>query len=957
MGCCHLNAPPLSNLPINPKEKGAPEANRERTFESELEMNVPCNGVECTSPFDGMSQPMLPIAPSNEEFLKGVFGEEWPRAHVTGFVEDPYDLDSLNLRHYWGGGPAEKRLVRCLPGYNNYFTISLFRLGDDYSPHRRKDLHDATYVITIDDVHDKVPVENLKALPSPSYILETSPGNEQWGYILTTPETNPARVDALLNGLVAAGIAQDNKDPGMKGVTRYVRLPVGSNTKKKYGNPFGCRMKKWEPQHTHALEDLGRPFNIDLTNITPGLGARAYIPLDETVDPVLPLLSQAGLLKGILKPGAYEMECPWLADHTGGADSGAAYLSPFGFKCHHGHCDTKNFSDLLAYLDMEIPGARAALEWAKRVSQFDNGNLWPFEIAETWKTEIGIKDHGSWLLHLRVLDPARYDALLRKWEFFGVAGRAAVDGFEAQALMEATKADDVLAAREKARQGAQEAVIREFGTDDQQDQAALTAACEATTAHYEQRRTQWASDLKMRVQVLDSLRDLYQRKLETELAAAGEKDGVDDGKPGKPLNIRIPAPATSLQDGRVLFEDLRKHIAKYVVATLEQLTALTVYVLFTHAHQQGLLGLAPKLGLLAPVKEAGKSTAAKTVAALGGASYGILDVTGPLLFRVFECSPVPFTLLLDEFDAKAKDMPEQVRAVLNGGYDIETAAVARCTGDDHEPREFGCYGPQIYCAIGAVPDTVASRSIIIQMRRAGLSDKFERRYTLDDTRLGLEAHLAGRAARWTADNISEVKKRLRTVKVPDLGSPRREDNWRPMFAIMEVMFGTVPADIEAAARSLSTTGTDRADAVSMLMDDLAALVVGVFGVKWNAVTTSTPRAGLPTVLILEYLNSLDARPWSTWARGTPIDAKRLARILQPLAVSPTDLGPSKARWKGYPIDTLASAFNSYVADMPTALTADQKQEVKTAVKALQSPHDPSFPTWPVSWSVTPEAKP
>lgn len=358
---------------------------------------------------------------SNEEFLKGIFGDQWERAHVTSFKEDPYDLDALGLRHYWGGAAAKTQLQYCLDNRNTYYVISLFELSEDGKARRRKDLHEATYVITIDDVYDKVPAENLANLPGPSYKLETSENNEQWGYILETPETNQARVDALLNGLVAAGIADDMKDPGMKGVTRYVRLPVGSNTKKKYGVPFKCKLISWQPDKRYRLEDLARPFGIDVTNVS-SVSSKYGSGLNETDDPIIPLLHQAGIFKGKIKPHTYDVECPWVHEHTGAADSGAAYLSPFGFRCHHGHCDTRNFGDLMDHLETELPGSKKAVSWAEMIHSFDDHNRWPFEIAKTWKSREDIEGHKGWLSYLEKLDPLEYNNLTEAWDvLYGVS--------------------------------------------------------------------------------------------------------------------------------------------------------------------------------------------------------------------------------------------------------------------------------------------------------------------------------------------------------------------------------------------------------------------------------------------------------------------------------------------------------------------------------------------------------
>jgi hypothetical protein len=829
----------------------------------------------------------------------------------------------------------------------------LFEASDDHKARRRKDLHKATYVIVIDDVIEKVNPEKLKNLPPPSYILETSPGNEQWGYILEVPEVNQARVDKLLDGLVASGIADDGRDPGMKGVTRYVRLPVGSNTKAKYKEVFLCKLTLWEPSRVHRLEDLARPFSIDVANIQPK-SQKYGAGIPETLDPVVPLLSQIGIFKGKVKPDTYDVECPWMHEHSGAADTGSAYLSPFGFKCHHGSHADKHFEDLLNYIDDQLPGAIAAIRWARCVRDFDDDNRWPFQVAATRKTKKEISDHAGWLHHLRVLDPLKYDQLKEGWVMFGSVTSEEISALETHAQQNLESAGGKAEAEDAAHSEAAAAILLSFGNLTGQEQAVLLTACRAAVLEYEKNREGWANALSVRRSVLDEQRALYQKALDTALVDAGIVE-EDDGKQGRPLSVSIPKPALTTQNGPAVFQDSFDHLKGNVVAEPEQHTAMALYALFTHAHQQGLHGLAPKLGLLSPTKEAGKSTAAKTIAALGGAGITYIDVSGPILFRSYEQIDTPFTMYLDEFDAKANDMPEPLRAILNAGYDIETARVPRCVGDDHEVREFHCYGPQVFCCIDKMPDTITSRSIIINMRRAGRGDTWQRRYSLDDARKQTEAALAGRAARLIEDNIEAMKDRLKTVKMPDLGSPRREDNWRPLFAIADVMFGGVPDMIREAAFKLSSENADRGDRVSMLLDDLALLVVGIFGADWRAVLKVSPRPGLPTSLILDYLLCLDTRPWIGWAGGNPITTRHLSKILSPIRVNSTEIGEKSARRKGYPLDALARVFDSYGAVMPTTLDDDQKLDVKAALNAQKNSLTPAM-NWPDSWAVTSEAR-
>ena len=295
---------------------------------------------------------------SNEDFLKAVFGQgDWQGAHVCGFREDPYELDALGLRHYWAGGPAWKLLGGFTGDMNQYFAISLFRADPSGRVRRKKDLHEATYCVVLDDVGQvgdslttaKVPWDRVK-LP-PSWILETSPGNYQVGYLLALPDTRPGKVSGLLDALVASGLMSGGKDPGMKGVTRYVRLPEGMNRKAKYsglpGGGFEHRMVWWSPMNAYGLEQIADAYGVrSEVDACPDelAGAGSYgsaAPAQLGEDVWLGCLSRAGQLKSELSPGIWDIVCPFVDEHTARADSGSAYMGGGRFKCHHGHCENR----------------------------------------------------------------------------------------------------------------------------------------------------------------------------------------------------------------------------------------------------------------------------------------------------------------------------------------------------------------------------------------------------------------------------------------------------------------------------------------------------------------------------------------------------------------------------------------------------------------------------------------
>lgn len=290
------------------------------------------------------------IKVSNREFLAAIFGEEWDQAHITAFPDDPADIAPGRRGACWAGYQANARALEELNNtHNQYFTISLFKKESRRAPsRRRKALFDACFVIVADDVHEKLPVGQVEKLPPPSYKLVTSPGSEQWGWILAEACEDAGVVNNLLDGLVAKGLAPDGNDPGMKGVTRYVRLPEGSNTKKKKfveGKPFKCYLYEWAPERTYSIEALAEVFDINL-----------YLPRAETETQSLseqhPLFKNHPIFQHVTLSGTGNegfkniAECVNAEEHSGGDPTGAGIKiaddGSLHYKCHHGHCSGEN---------------------------------------------------------------------------------------------------------------------------------------------------------------------------------------------------------------------------------------------------------------------------------------------------------------------------------------------------------------------------------------------------------------------------------------------------------------------------------------------------------------------------------------------------------------------------------------------------------------------------------------
>jgi hypothetical protein len=311
---------------------------------------------------------------SNEDFLMAIFGEAMTggvadaRPLVVTFTGDPHAVQ----RKMWRGNPwlAGSGGTSELPGLaNNYFSLALLRPDQAGNYRRRKVDFAALCAVMLDDVGTKVALDRL-TLP-PSWLLETSPGNHQAGYLLQDPLVEGEAADQLMKSIIAAELC----DPGSGGPqTRLARLPVAVNGK--HTPPFTCRMVTWSPDRRYSVAELVHGLGFELrstarhkSQVRRGTpqgsidGDPVWIPRPDE-NSVLVALRERGLYKMPIGNEKHDITCPWVQEHTGAADGGTAYFEPDdtwpigGFKCLHGHCVDRNVRDLLHFLGIEVNAAR-----------------------------------------------------------------------------------------------------------------------------------------------------------------------------------------------------------------------------------------------------------------------------------------------------------------------------------------------------------------------------------------------------------------------------------------------------------------------------------------------------------------------------------------------------------------------------------------------------------------------
>lgn len=306
-------------------------------------------------------------AVTNNDFLSAIFGDldRDLRPVVVSFSGHPNKVPKSN----WFGYAWDLEETELPPTQNNYFSISVFCPNEAGQYRRQKAQFRGLYAVYFDDVGTKVDAD-LVTLP-PSWRLETSPNNFQVGYILSEPLIDGGEADRLMKAIIAKGLC----DPGAGGPTaRLARLPVGVNGK--YDPPFQSRLTEWEPDRRYNVDELIDAYDLDTNppRKTPTSRKREaqaeeiddhtiYIPLGDE-NPIITVLKTKGLYKAQLEAGKHNITCPWVHEHTDGANGGTAYFEPDkdhpigGFHCFHGHCAERSIRDLIKFLDVSQTSAR-----------------------------------------------------------------------------------------------------------------------------------------------------------------------------------------------------------------------------------------------------------------------------------------------------------------------------------------------------------------------------------------------------------------------------------------------------------------------------------------------------------------------------------------------------------------------------------------------------------------------
>ncbi|WP_406373102.1 DUF3631 domain-containing protein [Streptomyces sp. NBC_00647] len=363
-------------------------------------------------------------------------------------------------------------------------------------------------------------------------------------------------------------------------------------------------------------------------------------------------------------------------------------------------------------------------------------------------------------------------------------------------------------------------------------------------------------------------------------------------------------------DGAALLNEVEAFHRRFNVFPHE--AAYVAVVLWdAHAHLLDCFDSTPRLAFLSPEPGSGKSRALDVVETLVPRSMAAADASAAALFRsVSGIDGGRPTILFDEIDTifgpKAGDN-EQLRGFINAGH-ARGRPVYRCVGDgaNQQVQGFPSYCAVAVAGLGSLPDTILTRSVIVRMRRRARNEKAEPFRSRIHVREGNE--IRDRLAKWA----ESVEKQVVGAwpDMPDDVTDRPADVWEPLIAVADAAGGDWPERARQACVTLVTASkaNDKGSLGVRLLIDLRDHVMA--GID-----------RLPTVAILDRLNSLDDAPWAD-LNGRPLDNRRLSKMLAEYMTA--DIEPITSRniktagsvLKGYYASDLHDAWARYCPPSP-----------------------------------------
>lgn len=236
-------------------------------------------------------------------------------------------------------------------------------------------------IMLLDDIGTK---SKQPPLP-PTWRIESSPGNEQWGYVFgVDDQPDKATFTGAITAIARAGFT----DPGATNPVRNFRLP-GSLNLKPGANGFAAKLIDWHPEREFTLPQILEALGVEAD--APVSMPDPVTLADDGNDRIVKWLAERHL---ILSPpnsaGWMGVQCPNCDAHSDGNLEGRYSPATRAYKCMHGHCTEWDSEAYLKWVQAQggpvaTPGLRDELlaeALAPALAQIQPTEAFPDRVVE-----------------------------------------------------------------------------------------------------------------------------------------------------------------------------------------------------------------------------------------------------------------------------------------------------------------------------------------------------------------------------------------------------------------------------------------------------------------------------------------------------------------------------------------------------------------------------------------------
>ncbi|HEX4246601.1 MAG TPA: DUF3631 domain-containing protein [Pseudonocardia sp.] len=355
-------------------------------------------------------------------------------------------------------------------------------------------------------------------------------------------------------------------------------------------------------------------------------------------------------------------------------------------------------------------------------------------------------------------------------------------------------------------------------------------------------------------------------------------------------------------DGAALLDSVRAALTRYVsLPGSHTADAVTLWIAATHA--QPAWAHAPRLVIRGPEKRCGKSRLLDMVEALCWDPFITVNSSTAAVYRSITNDPP--TMLVDEADTifgPKADGNEDLRGLLNAGHQRNRPA-KRYDAATNRVESIPTFAMAALAGIGAMPDTIEDRAVIVRMRRRAPGETVAPyRHRRDRPAL---RELAERLTTWLRADLATLERAEPPMPVED----RAADTWEPLVIVADHAGAHWPDLARTATRVLTTQAQDNQDTsprVRLLTDSRAAFA---------------DHDSIPTTVLLERLNSDPEAPWRDYGPHG-LTARKLGVLLGEYEIrSGTIRFDGLGQAKGYRRIDFTDAWERYCPE-PVPLVED-----------------------------------